>query len=99
MPCRSYPEDFPEDVSEKTDILSRIACIALQALEDISDGKDTPEQIKSVLSNKEVLEWWPKHKEADMKAQRLREKLAEDKRIRQAALSKLSQKERHLLGL
>lgn len=37
MPCRSYPEDFPEEMNkltqEKLDVVSRIACKALDYIE------------------------------------------------------------------
>lgn len=101
MPCRDY-EDTPvfgptgsAETREKLDKLSRIACIALTALEDLhalmsndkKAGVNIGDKIDTVLTNKEVLEWWPAHKAADA---------AEQERLRQEAVKKAAAEERKL---
>lgn len=102
MPCQSYDSRWDDydsnsdkirELKKQADMLARIACKALQELED--------NKISEVLLLKddEVREWWAKHKEADRKA---REAKAEQRRraqVKKAALSKLSDEEKELLGL
>lgn len=96
MPCMSYDDrsDYSErEWKRKTDMLARIACRALQALEDM--GKED----FLLLQDDEVRTWWAAHKEADRKAR----EAAEAKRVRneakKRALAKLSDEEKVLLGL
>lgn len=85
MACRSFPEDFPEEMEtrKKLDIVSRIACKALQHIEDSGDGLEM-----LILKDPETAKWWTAHKEADRK-----------ERAKEAALAKLTKEERKLLGL
>ena len=109
MPCRDY--DFPPrsyNTSETTklkkqnDRLARIACKAMDEL--VKQGKAD----FLLLKDKEVREWYEKHKEADRKAAEARakkRKAAEAKRkekarvekLKAAALSKLTVEEREVL--
>jgi len=96
MPCMSYDDRPDYDAREwknKTDKLARIACKALQALEDM--GKED----FLLLQDDEVRTWWAEHKEADRRAR----EAAEAKRVRaeakKLALSKLTDEEKVLLGL
>ncbi len=96
MPCMSYDDraDYSDrEWKRKTDMLARIACRALQALEDM--GKED----FLLLQDDEVRTWWAAHKEADRKAR----EAAEAKRVRdearKRALAKLSDEEKVLLGL
>jgi hypothetical protein len=98
MPCRSYPEDFPEEMNkltqEKLDVVSRIACKALQHIEDSNDGLEI-----LILKDPEIAKWWSAHKEADRKEQEKKRKEAEIKRLKKEALAKLTTEEKKILGL
>ena len=117
MPCRSY-DDEPNygasgsrETQNKMDMLARMACRALTALETINavagnDVKNTVnigETINEVLTDSEVKVWWPKHKAADAAEQAKLKKEAADKakieKATKAALSKLTKTERALLGV
>ena len=99
MPCRDYESDTWDYSSEnrklkaQADRLARIACKAMDALEEM--GKED----FLLLKDDEVATWWKAHKEADRKE---RERVAEQERrerVRAEALAKLSSEERELLGL
>ena len=105
MPCRSYPEDFPEEMEkmtkEKLDIVSRIACKALQHIEDSNDGLEV-----LILKDPEIADWWSAHKEADRKAaqehERTRIARLEKNRlehIKQETLAQLSPDQKKALGI
>ena len=96
MPCTSYDDrpDYSErDWKNKTDRLARIACKALQALEDA--GKED----FLLLQDDEVREWWEAHKIADRRAQEARAEKARIAQVRRAALAKLTDEERRALGI
>ena len=116
MPGRRY--DSPDygsasnrETQEKMDMLARIACRALTALETInkvagSDVKNTVDigaTINSVLKDSEVAVWWPKHKIADAAEQAKKRKAVEDAaaltKVKKAALSKLTKEEKKILGI
>jgi len=68
MPCRDYEDDYRPDPSvpalkERLDKLSRIACKALEHIEQTGDGLEI-----LILKDPEIAEWWSAHKEADRKA-------------------------------
>ena len=88
MPCRSY-DDEPSysssgsrETQNKMDMLARMACRALTALETINavagnDVKNTVNigvVISEVLTDSEVKVWWPKHKAADAAEQAMLKK-------------------------
>jgi hypothetical protein len=64
MPCRSYEEDnnsdLPTTLRNLNNMLSRIACKALQHIEDMNDGAEF-----LLLKDPEIHEWWSNHKAAD----------------------------------
>ena len=102
MPCRDYYTDnyvnSRSDANEKrlkaqADRLARIACKALQALEDM--GKED----FLLLQDDEVRDWWKAHKEADARARAAEEAKRLKKEARDRALAKLSDEEKVLLGL
>ena len=102
MPCRDYTSDdyvtYKSDATEKrlkaqADKLARIACKALNALEEM--GKED----FLLLKDDEVRAWWAEHKEADRKARAAEEAKRLKKEARERALSKLSDEEKVLLGL
>ena len=96
MPCMSYDDrpDYSErEWKRKTDLLARIACKALEALEQ------TGQQDFLLLKDDEVREWWEAHKIADARAQAARAKKARQARHAAAALAKLTAEERRLLGI
>ena len=65
MPCRSY-EDEPnwteKRLREQNDKLARIACKAMDLLEEL--GKED----FLLIEDKEVRDWWTEHKIADAEA-------------------------------
>jgi hypothetical protein len=91
--ARSSNDREVKQLKVQADKLARIACKALQALEDM--GKED----FILLKDDEVRTWWAEHKEADRKAR----KAAEAKRARaeakKQALAKLTDDEKILLGL
>ena len=102
MPCQSYDsrwEDHSDDrdkireLKKQADMLARIACKALQELEDnkISDVL--------LLRDDEVRGWWAEHKEADRKAREAREAKERRAALKKSALSKLSEEEKEVLGI
>ena len=102
MPCQSYDSswDSGEDdrvkireLKKQADKLARIACRALQELENnkIED--------LILLRDDEVREWWLKHKEDDRRAREAREARERREAKKAAALSKLSEEEKELLGI
>ena len=96
MPCKDYESDYHDDVEElkeQCDRLARIACKAMQELED--NGIED----MLVLKDDEVRDWWLKHKEADRKAREKREKAERRAQVKAEALSKLSSEEREVLGI
>ena len=117
MPCRSY-DDEPSysssgsrETQNKMDMLARMACRALTALETINavagnDVKNTVNigvVISEVLTDSEVKVWWPKHKAADAAEQVMLKKKADEKAkietAKKTALAKLTKTERALLGV
>ena len=102
MPCQSYDDDWRshdsdrdkiKELKKQADMLARIACKALQELEDnkIED--------MILLRDDEVRTWWQKHKEDDRKAREAREARERRAAIKKAALSKLSEEEKEVLGI
>jgi len=103
MPCMSYEDDHRtgspteswqyKELKANNDKLARIACKAMQALEE-SQQEDFV-----LLKDEEVRTWWVAHKEADRKAREAREEKKRIAMIRQAALAKLSDEEKRVLKL
>lgn len=101
MPCMSYDTNWANSSSDgdirrlkkETDKLARIACKALQALEDM--GKED----FLLLKDDEVRIWWTAHKEADRRAREAEERKQALKAAKARALAKLSDEEKVLLGL
>ena len=106
MPCRDYSSDSWQDpkstyeyrrLKERADMLARIACKAMTALEE--NGLED----FLILKDDEVRDWWLPHKEADRKQREEEQALAERKRVkeelRQQALGRLTEEEKIALGL
>ena len=102
MPCRDYYSDSwtssRSDANERrlkaqADKLARIACKALQALEDM--GKED----FLLLKDDEVREWWQQHQEADRKARAAEEEKQRRKEAKARAMAKLTDEDKILLGL
>ena len=102
MPCQSYDNSWDSgnddrrkirELKKQTDMLARIACKALTELEEnkIED--------MLLLKDDEVREWWLKHKEDDRKAKEAREAKERREAKKSAALAKLSEEEKELLGI
>ena len=107
MPCRDYMDDVDHsstirDMKERTDMLSRISCKALDSLDALNDG--TLEAL--LLKDPEMHKWWIAHKEADRQAaEKLRKanekRVAEEhrKEVAKSALAKLTPEEIKALGV
>ncbi len=96
MPCMSYDDraDYSDrEWKRKTDMLARIACRALQALEDM--GKED----FLLLKDDEIREWWGRHKEADRAAREAEEAKRLKKEAKERLLARLTDEEKVLLGL
>ena len=106
MPCRDYMDDHGPDpqvevLKDRLDKLSRIACKALEHIEESGDGLEI-----LVLKDPEIHEWWSAHKEADRKAQAeaaAKRRAAAEKaamtRRKNEIKSKLSPEELKILGV
>ena len=104
MPCMSYDDDWKSYspsvgtnmLKAQADMLARIACRALEALESGSGAE-------AVLADKEIKAWWSKHKKADRAAQAQRDreakKQAELEALRQSGMAKLTQEELEVFKL
>lgn len=99
MPCRDYSSDdwgvssSAPKLKAQMDMLARIACKAMEALE--KDGRAD----FLLLQDDEVRDWWLAHKEADRKERARVAELQRREALKQEALNKLSDEEKELLGL
>jgi hypothetical protein len=101
MPCQSYESSWARksddyeirQIKQEADRLARIACRALQTLEDYGQADFL------LLKDTEVREWWTAHKEADRKAHAAAEAKRRREELRAAALAKLTEEERAALGI
>lgn len=102
MPCRDYESDkyvSPtasweyKDLKKQADRLARIACKAMNTLEEAGVGD------LLILKDDEVREWWAAHKEADRKAREAEEIKRQRTEAKRAALAKLTKEEQKLLGV
>lgn len=101
MPCRDYEDDRSYDRSnsevqalkKQNDRLARIACKAMQALEELE------KEDFLLLKDDEVRDWWLVHKEADRQAQEALARKKAKQEARAQAMSKLTNEEQILLGL
>lgn len=101
MPCMSYDNSWDrgsddrkiKELKKQADMLARIACKALTELENnkIED--------MLLLKDEEVRKWWAKHKEDDRRAKEAQEAKERRAAIKKAALAKLSEEEKELLGI
>jgi hypothetical protein len=104
MPCRDYESDTQSDtiarLQERNDKLARIACRAMQELEDNGIGEFL------LLKDTEAREWWMAHKKADAaeaaRKKAAREAAAEKKRLqalKKEVIARLSADERKALSI
>lgn len=101
MPCMSYDTNWAKSSSDRdikalkkeADKLARIACRALQALEDM--GKED----FLLLKDDEIRVWWAAHKEADRAAREAEQARQERKEAKERLLARLTDEEKALLGL
>ena len=101
MPCMSYETTWARNsddyevrkVKREADKLARIACRAMQALEDMGKADFL------LLKDSEVREWWSAHKEADRKAREAEEAKLRREELKALALAKLTPEERAALGI
>jgi hypothetical protein len=101
MPCMSYETNWARNsddhevrkVKREADRLARIACQAMQTLEDMGKADFL------LLKDTEVREWWAAHKEADRKAREAFEAKLRREELKAAALAKLTPEERAALGI
>lgn len=100
MPCRDYGYDeidiySRKAVSDRLDMLARIACKAINRIEDSGNT----ELLDQVLSDRETNDWYKEHKKQDLYRKKQLEKEKEKARLRHLALSKLTPEERIACGL
>ena len=101
MPCMSYSTNWAKSSNDRdikvlkreADKLARIACKALQALEEM--GKED----FLLLKDDEVRLWWAEHKEADRAAREAEEEKQRRREAKERVLAKLTDEEKVLLGL
>ena len=101
MPCMSYDTNWARSstdsdirrLKKEADKLARIACRALQALEDM--GKED----FLLLKDDEIRTWWAAHKEADRAAREAERAKQERKEAKERILARLTEEEKILLGL
>ena len=91
--ARSSDDRNVKLLKKEADKLARIACRALQALEDM--GKED----FLLLQDDEVRIWWAAHKEADRKARAEAQAKQERKEAKERVLARLTEEEKALLGL
>jgi hypothetical protein len=101
MPCLSYDTQWASDsndyevrkIKREADKLARIACRALEALTEAGQADFL------LLKDDETREWWVAHQEADRKAREKEEARIRREELKAAALAKLTQEEREVLGI
>ena len=101
MPCMSYDTNWARTSTDRdvkrlkkeADKLARIACAALQALEDM--GRED----FLLLKDDEIRVWWAAHKEADRAHRAAEEEKQRRREAKERAMSKLTDEEKILLGL
>ena len=97
MPCRDYDSDNSSyeltKLKERTDMLARIACKALTAMEKMGNADFL------LLKDEEVRIWWEQHKIDDAKAAAKRAEARRIAQAKQTALAKLTDEEKKLLGI
>jgi hypothetical protein len=84
--------DRTETYKDMRDQLARIACRALTALEKVDPQNKT-------FKNAELAKWWTQHKIDDAKAMEAKRVATEAKKLRAAALAKLTPEDRKILGV
>ena len=105
MPCRDYESDSHADgsrsptvlaIKRQADRLARVACAAMKAYE-------AGTSLAELLKDKEVADWWKKHKAADekevLKAAKDTEKKLALAKLKKEAASKLTDEELAVYGL
>jgi hypothetical protein len=80
-------------IKREADKLARIACRALEALTQAGQADFL------LLKDDETREWWVAHQEADRKAREKEEARIRREELKAAALAKLTQEEREVLGI
>lgn len=101
MPCRDYESDSwgydnsaeVRKLKAQADKLARIACKAMDALEELE------QEDFLLLKDDEVRQWWQAHKEADRKEKARVAERERRERVKAEALARLSAEEKELLGL
>lgn len=104
MPCRDFESDHLDTrrsheatlLKERADMLARVACRALNALEQFDPDLDS-------VKNTELRKFWANHKKADQariqREEKEKAKLVEAEKLRETALSKLTLEEIAAFGL
>lgn len=94
MPCRDWQEDNCDglrndvrNLQNKVDTLTRLLCLATSCLFAKSE------------TTKELHDWYIQHQEMDKKRIAHEKAIQEQNEARQAALDKLTAKEKRLLGI
>lgn len=110
MPCSDWGYERCPDNTEvnKVKKLTQMLCATLHMVEHMNYGRVTDffedynehnlEEECGVSSN-EIIKWWREHQREDEARKAEEKRIAEDKAIREAAIAKLTPKERKMLGL
>lgn len=95
MPCTSYePDNYSTEITtlrELNNKLSRIACRALAALDDLGPGGN-------LITDSETINWWEAHKKADLKAMKARDQAKLRAQEKQAAAELLAERKKAALA-
>jgi hypothetical protein len=94
-------DSHDQSLRQRADMLSRIACKALEHIEASNDGLEM-----LILQDPEIATWWAAHKEADRKEnarlahiERMRLEKLHTREVVASARAKLTPEERVALGL
>jgi len=103
MPCRDYgSDDYRQNAYAsqgfylaRLDMLARIACKAINKIEDSGDTA----LLTQVLSDRETNDWYQEHKKQDLAKKKQADKDREKARLKKEALAKLTPEEIIACGL
>lgn len=110
MPCSDWGYERCPDNTEANKVkkLTQMLCATFHTIERMHYGRVTDFfedydeynlEEECGVGRKEILAWWREHQKEDEIRKTKEAKQKEDKAIREAALAKLTPKERKMLGL
>lgn len=93
MPCTSEPGRMESELRSINVRLTRMLCLLCTGIDSGCEGE------LLIQSNDELREWWQRHKAQDESDRQASVRSAAEARLRASALSKLTDREREVLGL